>query len=156
MLRIILPWNCYFIRKTTLISLMTAVSVFSSVRVFSQGHSQPEGTLKDMTSNDTKIDLIIKDMSLVEKIAMLHGNGMFSSAGIKRLGIPDIKYTDGPFGIREELEKNSWNSMKLTTDSATFFPTGSALAATWNPDLAYLLGTALGEEAKTRGKDVLL
>jgi len=156
MLRIILPWNCYFIRKTTLISLMTAVSVFSSVRVFSQGHSQPEGTLKDLTSNDTKIDLIIKDMSLVEKIAMLHGNGMFSSAGIKRLGIPDIKYTDGPFGIREELEKNSWNSMKLTTDSATFFPTGSALAATWNPDLAYLLGTALGEEAKTRGKDVLL
>ena len=156
MLRIILPGNCYFIRKTTLISLMTAVSVFSSVRVFSQGHSQPKGTLKDLTSNDTKIDLIIKDMSLVEKIAMLHGNGMFSSAGIKRLGIPDIKYTDGPFGIREELEKNSWNSMKLTTDSATFFPTGSALAATWNPDLAYLLGTALGEEAKTRGKDVLL
>jgi len=45
-------------------------------------------------------------------------------------------------------KKNSWNSMKLTTDSATFFPTGSALAATWNSDLAYLLGTALGEEAK--------
>jgi beta-glucosidase len=54
------------------------------------------------------------------------------------------------------MEKNSWNSMKLTTDSATFFPTGSALAATWNTDLAYLLGTALGEEAKTRGKDILL
>ena len=156
MLRIIQPGNCQFIRKTTLISLMTAVSVFLSVRVFSQGHSQPIGTLKDLTSNDSKINLIIKDMSLDEKIAMLHGNGMFSSAGIKRLGISEIKYTDGPFGIREELEKNSWNSMKLTTDSATFFPTGSALAATWNPDLAYLLGTALGEEAKTRGKDVLL
>jgi len=46
--------------------------------------------------------------------------------------------------------------LRLTTDSATFFPTGSALAATWSPDLAYLLGNALGEEAKIRGKDVLL
>jgi beta-glucosidase len=72
------------------------------------------------------------------------------------LGIPELKYTDGPLGIREELEKNSWNSLRLTTDSATFFPSGSALAATWNPELAYLLGTDMGEEARARGKDILL
>ncbi len=46
--------------------------------------------------------------------------------------------------------------MGLTSDSATFFPTGSALAATWNPDLAFSYGTGMGEEARTRGKDVLL
>jgi beta-glucosidase len=54
------------------------------------------------------------------------------------------------------MGKKSWNSLKLTTDSATFFPTGSALAATWNPELAYLLGTDMGEEARARGKDILL
>src|SRR5664280_2008012 len=137
-------------RKTFLIALFTAIFLSPSVSI----RSLSQGNEKDLTLSDSKIDIIISGMSLEEKIAMLHGNGMFSSAGISRLGIPEMKYTDGPFGIREELEKNSWNSMRLTTDSATFFPTGSALAATWSPDLAYLMGTALGEEAKTRGKDI--
>ena len=148
--------NYYLLRKTASIVLFTTTILFSSATTFGQGQSRLKGTSKNLTLYDSKIEAIIAGMSLEEKIAMLHGNGMFSSAGIKRLGIPELKYTDGPFGIREELEKNSWNSMRLTTDSATFFPTGSALAATWNPDLAYLLGTALGEEAKTRGKDILL
>ena len=148
--------NYYLTIKTGTIVLFTTTILFSSATTFGQGQSWLKETSKNLTLYDSKIDTIIAGLSLEEKIAMLHGNGMFSSAGIKRLGIPELKYTDGPFGIREELQKNSWNSMRLTTDSATFFPTGSALAATWNPDLAYLLGTALGEEAKTRGKDILL
>ena len=144
------------VRKTVLIFLFSVALLFVPAKIFSQDRSQPQVNMKELTLNDLKINHVIDGMSLDEKIAMLHGNGLFSSAGINRLGIPDLKYTDGPFGIREELGKNSWNSMKLTTDSATFFPTGSALAATWSSDLAYLLGTALGEEAKTRGKDILL
>ncbi|HZL76560.1 MAG TPA: glycoside hydrolase family 3 C-terminal domain-containing protein, partial [Bacteroidales bacterium] len=121
-----------------------------------QGQSQVKGISRDMTLNDPKIEGIISKMTLEEKIDMLHGNGMFTSPGIERLGIPKLKYTDGPLGIREEISKNSWNSLKLTTDSATFFPAGSALAATWNPEMAYLLGTGMGEEARSRGKDILL
>jgi beta-glucosidase len=143
-------------RKVGLIALVTSIFIFPPVRIFGQGQSQVKGIYKDLTLTDSKIDGIISKMTLEEKIVMLHGNGMFSSPGIERLGIPELKYTDGPFGIREELEKNSWNSRKLTTDSATFFPTGSSLAATWNPDLAYLLGTGMGEEARIRGKDILL
>src|ERR1035437_4366091 len=109
-------------RKTFLIAIFTAIFLSPSVSI----RSLSQGNEKDLTLSDSKIDIIISGMSLEEKIAMLHGNGMFSSAGISRLGIPEMKYTDGPFGIREELEKNSWNSMRLTTDSATFFPTGSA------------------------------
>jgi len=148
--------NCDPAEKAVSIALFTASILFSLATALSQGQSPQKTTSKNLTLYESKIDHIISEMSLEEKIAMLHGNGLFSSFGIKRLGIPELKYTDGPFGIREEMEKNSWNSMKLTTDSATFFPTGSALAATWNTDLAYLLGTALGEEAKTRGKDILL
>ena len=112
----------------------------------------------DITSraDEKRIDSIVAVLSLEEKVAMLCGNSLFTSAGIERLGIGDLHYTDGPFGIREELGKKSWAPLGITTDSATFFPTGSALAATWNPDLAYQYGNALGEEAKTRGKDILL
>jgi beta-glucosidase len=105
---------------------------------------------------ENRIDSIISILSLEEKIVMLHGKNYFTSEGIPRLGIRELYYTDGPFGIREEMEPQSWKALGLTNDSATFLPTGSALAATWNPDLAFRYGFVLGEEAKTRGKDILL
>ena len=107
-------------------------------------------------SHETEIDNIIKGMTLEEKIEMLHGKNMFSSAGIPRLGVADVEYADGPFGIREEMEPHSWNSAHLTTDSATFFPTGSALAATWSTEWAYAYGRGMSREARLRGKDMIL
>ena len=106
--------------------------------------------------NEQQIDDIIRSMTLEEKVDMLHGKNMFSSAGIPRLGIADVEYADGPFGIREEMEPHSWNSAHLTTDSATFFPTGSALAATWSTEWAYAYGRAMSREARLRGKDMIL
>lgn len=95
-------------------------------------------------------------MTLEEKVAMLHGNGKFTSAGVARLGIPELKSTDGPLGIREELHKDSWAPAGWNTDSATFFPAGGGLSATWNVELARRYGEAIGQEARARGKDVLL
>ena len=109
-----------------------------------------------LLGHEQQINDIIKSMTLEEKIDMLHGKNMFSSAGIPRLGIADVEYADGPFGIREEMEPHSWNSAHLTTDSATFFPTGSALAATWSTDWAYAYGRAMSREARMRGKDMIL
>ncbi|MGZ3927598.1 MAG: glycoside hydrolase family 3 C-terminal domain-containing protein [Mucilaginibacter sp.] len=104
---------------------------------------------------EAKINAIIKKLTLEEKIAMLHANGIFSSAGVKRLGIPDLMTDDGPLGVREDV-KEGWGSANLTTDSATFFPNGSALAATWNPQLAYRFGHDMGEEARARKKYIML
>ena len=109
-----------------------------------------------LLSHETEIDNIIKSMTLEEKIDMLHGKNMFSSAGVPRLGIADVEYADGPFGIREEMEPHSWNSANLTTDSATFFPTGSALAATWSTEWAYAYGRGMSREARLRSKDMIL
>ena len=109
-----------------------------------------------LMAHESEITEIIAGMTLEEKVEMLHGKHMFSSAGIERLGIPDIEYADGPFGIREEMEPHSWKSINLGTDSATFFPTGSALAATWSPELAYDYGKAMAIEARLRGKDMML
>ncbi len=109
-----------------------------------------------LLDHEPQVESIIKSMTLEEKIAMLHGKNMFSSAGIPRLGIADVEYADGPFGIREEMEPHSWNSAHLTTDSATFFPTGSALAATWSTEWAYAYGQGMSREARLRGKDMIL
>ncbi|MBN2805585.1 MAG: glycoside hydrolase family 3 C-terminal domain-containing protein [Prolixibacteraceae bacterium] len=105
---------------------------------------------------DAQIDTILPQMTLEEKIEMLHGKYLFASAGVERLGIADFNYADGPFGIREELQPNSWMPLGWENDQATFFPTGSALAATWSPELAYDYGTGLAREARFRGKDMLL
>jgi len=108
------------------------------------------------TAPDKKIEQLIKKMTLKEKIAMLHGNSLFSSAGVKRLGIPELTSDDGPLGVREEVKRLEWASAGWTTDSATFFPNGSAIAATWNPALAYRYGEAMGQEALARKKNVML
>ena len=109
-----------------------------------------------LMQNEKKITQIINKMTLEEKVAMLHGKHMFTSEGVPSQGIADMVYADGPFGIREEMEPHSWNSIHLTTDSATFFPTGSALAATWSTELAYKYGTGMAREARLRGKDMIL
>lgn len=105
---------------------------------------------------DKQIDGIIKQMTLEEKVEMLHAKFMFVSAGVERLGIADVKYADGPFGIREEMQPKGWMGLGWETDKATFFPTGSALAATWSPELAYSYGTGMAKEARLRGKDMIL
>ena len=109
-----------------------------------------------LTLNDDRINEIIAKMTLEEKVEMLHSKTNMSSAGVERLGIADINYADGPFGIREEGQPNGFMSAGWTLDSATYFPTGSALAATWSEELAYKYGTGMGKEARLRGKDVIL
>ena len=133
--------------------IKTIVAVIAmSAAVTGQAQTYPS----KLSGHEPEIDNILKQMTLEEKINMLHGKNMFSSAGIPRLGIADVEYADGPFGIREEMEPHSWNSAHLTTDSATFFPTGSALAATWSTDWAYAYGRAMSREARLRGKDMIL
>lgn len=109
-----------------------------------------------LMKNEDRISEIMSAMTLEEKVAMLHGKHMFSSEGVPSQGIADIEYADGPFGIREEMEPHSWNSAHLDTDSATFFPTGSALAATWSDELARQYGKGMAIEARLRGKDMIL
>ena len=108
-----------------------------------------------LTVNDEKINEIIAQMTLEEKVEMLHSKTNMSSEGVPRLGIQDIKYTDGPFGIREE-NGDGFRPLGWKLDSATYFPTGSALAATWSPELAYKNGWGMGREARLRGKDIIL
>jgi beta-glucosidase len=118
---------------------------------FNCAHAQT----KSSQQTEAKIATIIKKLTLEEKIALLHANGIFSTAGVPHLGIPGLMTDDGPLGVREDVLPG-WGSANLTTDSATFFPNGSALAATWNPALAYRYGHDMGEEANARKKSIML
>ena len=133
-----------FINKAV---LLTTIVLLSSGGLFAQKLTE--------AAIAVKIKEKLQQMTLEEKIGMLHANGLFTSAGVKRLQIPDLMSDDGPLGVREDL-KPGWASAGLTTDSATFFPNGSALAATWNPALANRFGVAMGEEARARGKHIML
>ena len=137
----------------TILSKRTVIASMA-LAMTATAFSQPYPTR--LLDHEQQITSIIEGMTLDEKIAMLHGKNMFSSEGIPRLGIADIEYADGPFGIREEMEPHSWNSLHLATDSATFFPTGSALAATWSTEWAYAYGRGMSREARLRGKDMIL
>ena len=105
---------------------------------------------------DDRIEDILSRLTTREKVAMLHAQSKFSSAGVPRLGIPSFWTTDGPHGIRPEVLWDEWEQAGWTNDSCVAFPALTCLAASWNPEIALLYGTSIGEEARYRGKDILL
>ncbi len=130
------------------LTLMTAsVTVaYSSVPVY----------LDETRAIDERVEDALSRMTTEEKVAMLHAQSKFSSAGVPRLGIPEFWTTDGPHGIRPEVLWDEWDQAGWTNDSCVAFPALTCLAATWNPDMALLYGKNIGEEARYRKKDILL
>ncbi len=107
---------------------------------------------------DERVADLLSRMTLEEKAAMLSGSGWMESAPIERLGIPAIKMADGPMGVR------SWAGSSAITSAAnasakvetTAFPSGVAMAATWDTDLVQREGAAIGQEVKALGRDMIL
>ncbi len=124
-----------------------------AVMLISIGSYQAQS--QTLTSSEEKINGLIKKMTLEEKVRMIHANSSFTSAGVPRLGIPELVTSDGPHGVRLEHGRG-WGNENNVNDSGTYLPVGVALASTWNPSLGYEFGKVLGSEAKYRGKDVIL
>ena len=108
------------------------------------------------TINYEKIEEIISELKLEEKVAMVHAAGLFRNGSVERLGIPSLYMSDGPMGVRNEFPNASWVPVGNTDDYVTYLPSISALACTWNRNLAYEEGNILGKEARGRGKDIIL
>jgi len=104
---------------------------------------------------ESKIDSLIRLMTIEEKVNMIHASSAFTGGGVERLGIPELITSDGPHGVRHEHGRD-WAKDENVYDSSTYLPTGTALAATWNTELGYKFGTVLGSEANFRGKDIIL
>lgn len=105
---------------------------------------------------EERVEDALSRMTLEEKVKILHAQSKFSSAGVPRLGIPDLWTTDGPHGIRPEVLWDKWSQAGWTNDSCVAFPALTCLAATWSEEMSALYGKSIGEEARYREKDVLL
>ena len=105
---------------------------------------------------EQRVEDALGRMTLAEKISVIHAQSKFSSPGVARLGIPEFWTDDGPHGVRPDVLWDEWMQAGQTNDSCVAFPALTCLAATWNPSMAYAYGTALGEEALYRGKDMIL
>ena len=133
----------------TLISLMMAagsIGAFAATPVY----------LDDTKPLEDRVEDALSRMTLQEKINIIHAQSKFSAPGVPRLGISELWCTDGPLGVRPEVLWDEWEQAGWTNDSCTAFPSLTALAATWDPDMALLYGKSIGEEARYRNKSVLL
>ena len=124
------------------------------------GGPGPQGSVAVYLDESQPIEKRVEDalsrMTLEEKVAIRHAQSNVSSAGVPRLGIPEVWCTDGPHGIRPEVLWDEWDQAGWTNDSCTAFPALTCLAATWNPEMSALYGKSIGEEARYREKDILL
>lgn len=112
--------------------------------------------LDDSQPIEARVEDALSRMTLEEKVKVIHAQSKFSSAGVPRLGIPELWTTDGPHGIRPEVLWDEWDQAGWTNDSCVAFPALTCLAATWNEDMSALYGKSIGEEARFREKDILL
>ncbi|MCM1570042.1 MAG: glycoside hydrolase family 3 C-terminal domain-containing protein [Roseburia sp.] len=109
-----------------------------------------------MADYEKQVNELCAKLTLEEKAGMLHGVGLFKTKEVKRLGIPALVMSDGPMGVRQQFPDDSWIPVGASDDFVTYAPSNSAIASTWDPEKAYMGGKTLGEEARGRGKDVIL
>src|SRR6516164_7633603 len=102
-----------------------------------------------------RVNDLLPRLTLEEKTSLVHANSNFSTAGVPRLGIPELIMDDGPLGVREEVD-NHFHALGHVDDFATAMPGTLGLAATWDTNLAQAFGIVIGEEAVARGKNIML
>ena len=137
--------------KRILIQIIAAAATLNAAaQTATPVYLNPDAPLEE------RVQDALSRMTLHEKVQILHAQSKFSSAGVPRLGIRQLNMSDGPHGVREEIEWNSWSPARWTNDSCVAFPSLTCLAATWNRDLAALYGDAVSEEFAYRGKDIML
>ncbi|MGH8338082.1 MAG: glycoside hydrolase family 3 N-terminal domain-containing protein, partial [Gammaproteobacteria bacterium] len=146
--------------KTPLLGLLFA-SLIAAQTLCAQTSATPAPATKPLYLDasqpiEARVDDLLKRMTPEEKDSLIHAAGTFYTPTIPRLGIPERWMSDGPNGVREEIQRDGWNAAGRTDDFSTAFPSGICLAATWNPEIAFAQGQAIGEEARARGKDIML
>ena len=121
-------------------------------------HAQEQRALYlDPTQSvDARVEDLLSRLTLEEKLALVHADSKFTTAAIPRLGIPRRWLSDGPHGVREDVGPDTWLPAGRTDDFSSFMPALIGLAATWNQDLGKAYGEVIGQEARQRGKQIML
>ena len=101
-----------------------------------------------------EIEKLLKALSPEEKAALVSGTDFMYTNPVPRLGIPSIRTSDGPHGLR--VQNNSGDNGVTGSEPSTCFPTAVATASSWNPENTYKMGKAMADEAKHYGVHVIL
>jgi beta-glucosidase len=140
--------------------MMAAAVLVPSQFATGDSHRQsPPGTpsyLDPSRSLEDRVEDLLSKLTFEEKLSLIHADSKFTTAAIPRLGIPRRWMSDGPHGVREDVGPDTWNPAGHTDDFATYMPVNICLAATWNPEMGKLYGSVIGQEARKRGKHIML
>ena len=131
--------------KRLLISIFALTATFAVM-------AQPVMTIEQA---EVKADEIIKTLTLKQKLSMIQGHNRFFLPGVPSKGLPHIYTTDASMGVKNKQHLHS-DSEVILAERTTQFPAFIMLAATFNTDLAYEYGHAVGEEARMAGAGVIL
>ncbi|MGA7575566.1 MAG: glycoside hydrolase family 3 C-terminal domain-containing protein [Terriglobales bacterium] len=129
-------------RKNPATVLITVVMASAIVLVNFVPAAWPQAPSATTPAIDNRAEAILKQLSLEEKIDLIGGLDDFYIRGIKHIGLPPLKMSDGPIGVRNY-------------GPATTFG-GIGLAATWDTELAQRIGTVIGQDARARGVHFML
>ena len=135
--------------KKTKLSLFIAASISLSVIAGQEVHQKRDNI-------ETDVEALLLKLTLKEKVSLVHASGKFHINAIERVGIPEMWLSDGPHGVRHQIERHTWDSAGWTDDHATYLPHLTSVAASWDPEIAILHGNVLGSEARHRAKDFIL
>jgi beta-glucosidase len=105
---------------------------------------------------EARVSDLLARMTVDEKISLVHADSKFTTAALPRFHVARRWMSDGPQGVREDIGPDTWAPAGHTNDFATAMPANLGLAASFDPTLATAYGNVIGEEASTRGKQVML
>jgi len=143
------------IHISAVLSLTLSLSACDKTQstVAEQDVAQPNGRMATVEQN---VESLLSKMTLPEKVSLAHASGKFHVNAIERVGIPEMWLSDGPHGVRHQIERHTWASAGWTDDHSTYLPHLTSVAASWDTEIASLHGQVLGAEARDRKKDFIL
>jgi beta-glucosidase len=148
------------LKKIIHISALLGLSISLSACETSTNHklTQKKSThaSKRLVTVEQDVETVLAKMTLAEKVSLAHASGKFHVNAIERVGIPEMWLSDGPHGVRHQIERHTWDSAGWTDDHSTYLPHLTSVAASWDVEMARLHGQVLGAEARDRKKDFIL
>jgi beta-glucosidase len=141
---------------STVLTLSAAITACVSDNKTTGAELNATESKERLETVEKDVETLLSKMTLPEKVSLAHASGKFHINAIERVGIPEMWLSDGPHGVRHQIERHTWASAGWTDDYATYLPHLTSVAASWDPEIASLHGQVLGAEARERKKDFIL
>src|ERR1700727_935231 len=154
--------RCGFERAAAVgLTLAIVVCMGAVAKLQSQAQEAPANALYKSKKQPVEIRVrdLLSRMTAEEKVSLLSGANWMETVAIPPLGIPSIRMADGPAGVRAWYGPSALTNAadsKFPKITSTAFPSGIAVAATWDPETAQAVGQALGQEVRAMGRDMIL